>query len=260
MESNVTYRQGVDFFESTCQVLAFVCNCTSDRSIGFVRQVAEHFTYVDIFKNRPQKPGTLELWGKNKRNQRYVLGLFAQYSRDDDISQRLGWFKNCLRKITKQLPTLKSIAFPRRNKTSECKCSYIQAIEDWAKTVTHIKIEIIDIESPHERYLTSLSPPAPEPSKEGLTKLSEDTGSGEEYFEKPEYIKIESEVNEWISCHTNMKDIPSNPETCSKLATSLSDLLLKDNPDLHGKIKSIVPVEDDFFSILEQEASNSDLN
>ena len=57
-----------------------------------------------------------------------------------------------------------------------------------------------------------------------------------------------------------MKDIPSNPETCSKLATSLSDLLLKDNPDLHGKIKSIVPVEDDFFSILEQEASNSDLN
>ena len=59
MESNVTYRQGVDFFESTCQVVAFICNCTSDRSIDFVRQVVEHFPYVNIFKNRTQTPGTL---------------------------------------------------------------------------------------------------------------------------------------------------------------------------------------------------------
>ena len=66
MESNVTYRQGVNFFESKCQVIAVICNCTSDRSIGFIRQVIERFPYVDINKNRVQKPGTLELWGKKR--------------------------------------------------------------------------------------------------------------------------------------------------------------------------------------------------
>ncbi len=259
MTSNVTYRQGVDFFESACQVIAFICNCTSERSIEFERQVEEHFPYVDIFKKRKQKPGTLELWGNSKRNQRYVLGLFAQYSRDDDtISQRLEWFEACLKKITKQLPTLKSIAFPRKNKTSGCStCTYLRAIETWAKTVPHIEIEIIDIESPHERYLNTpkqcggdtnnsnevVSPPTPN-----------------EYFEKPEYIKIENEVYDWITQHTDMEAIPTNPEMCSKLAMSLSKVLLKDNPHLYEKIKAVVPVEDDFFSILEQQTSNSDLN
>ncbi len=250
MESNVTYRQGVDFFESTCQVVVLVCNCTSDRPIGFVRQVVEHFPYVDVLKNRIQKPGTLELWGKSKRNQRYVLGLFAQYSRDDDILQRLEWFKTCLKKITKQLPTLKSIAFPRRNKNPGCKCSYLEAIEDWAKIVPQISIEIIEVKSPHERYLDT-------------TPDAKDTpeGDGEEdYFEKIEYKKIENEVYEWVSHHTNMDAVPSNQEKCAQLATSLSELMLKDNPDLHGKIEAIVPVEDDFFSILAQESSNSDLN
>ena len=57
-----------------------------------------------------------------------------------------------------------------------------------------------------------------------------------------------------------MDAVPSNQEKCANLATSLSELLLTDNPDLHGKIKAIVPVEDDFFSILEQESSHSDLN
>jgi len=261
MTSNVTYRQGVDFFESTCQVIAFICSCTSERSIDFVRQVEEHFPYVDIFKNRKQKPGTLELWGNSKRSQRYILGLFAQYSRDDDtITQRLGWFESCLKKITKQLPTLKSIAFPRKNKTSGCTtCKYLRAIETWAKTVPHIEIEIIDIESPHERYLNT-------PKQCGDTNTSNEVVSPQtlttpdEYFEKPEYIKIENEVYEWITQHTNMDDIPTNSEMCSKLAMSLSEVLLKDNSDLYGKIKAVVPVEDDFFSILEQQASNSDLN
>ena len=183
-----------------------------------------------------------------------LLSYLAQYSRDDDILQRLEWFKICLKKITKQLPTLKSIAFPRKNKTSECKCSYIQAIEDWAKTVLHIKIEIIDVEPLHERYLNTKQCEDTNDSKVVPTSTSD------EYFEKPEYIKIENEVYEWLTQHTNMDDIPSNPETCAKLAMSLSELLLKYNPDLHGKIKAVVSVEDDFFSILEQEASNSDLN
>ena len=258
MASNVTYRQGADFFESTCQVIAFICNCTSERSIDFVRQVEEHFPYVDIFKNRKQKPGTLELWGNSKRNQRYVLGLFAQYSRDEDtITQRLEWFEICLEKITKQLPTLKSIAFPRKNKTSGCNtCKYLQAIESWGKTVPHIKIEIIDIESPRERYLDTPQPCADtDNSKEVVS-----TTTPNEYFEKPEYIKIENEVYDWITQHTDMEAIPTNPEMCSKLAMSLSKVLLKDNPHLYEKIKAVVPVEDDFFSILEQQTSNSDLN
>ena len=247
MVSNITYRQGIDFFESTCQVIAFVCNCTSERSIGFARQVVERFPYVDVLKNRIQKPGTLELWGKNKRDQRYILGLFAQYSRDDNIHQRLEWFKTCLKKITKQLPMLKSIAFPRRNKNPECKCSYLQAIEDWAKIVPRISVEIIEVKSPHERYLDTTTPTEP-------------PGGEKDYFEKIEYKKIENEVTEWIFQHTNMDAVPSNQEKCANLATSLSELLLTDNPDLHGKIKAIVPVEDDFFSILEQESSHSDLN
>ena len=103
MESSVTYRQGVKFFESKCQVIAVICNCTSDRPIGFIRQVIERFPYVDINKNRIQKPGTLELWGKKSHGQRYVLGLFAQHSRDDQGDQRLEWLKTCLKKITKQI-------------------------------------------------------------------------------------------------------------------------------------------------------------
>ena len=245
MESNLTYRQGGVFFESECQVVAFICDCTSDRSIGFARTVVERFPYVDIIKNRPQKPGTLQLWGKMKHRQRYVLGLFAQHSRDDTLLQRFAWFKICLEKITKQLPTLKSIAFPRRKKILGCKCRYIQAIEEWAATVPRISVEIIEIKSPQERYLNAASPP---PSSEL------------DYFETPEYKTIENEVYEWITRHTNMDAVPSNQEKCAKLATSLSEVLLKDNPDLHGKIAAVVPVEDDFFSILEQEASNSDLN
>ena len=250
MVSNITYRQGIDFFESTCQVIAFVCNCTSERSIGFARQVVEHFPYVDVLKNRIQKPGTLELWGKNKRDQRYVLGLFAQYSRDDDILHRLEWFKTCLKKITKQIPSLKSISFPRRSKSLGCKCSYIEAIEDWAKSIPHISVEINEVETPQERYL--------DPSEqEGVnTQETEE----EAYFEKIEYKKIDSEVYDWVSRHTNMDAVPSSQEKCSRLATSLSALLMKDNPDLYRQIESIVPVEDDLFSILEQEASNTDLN
>ena len=57
-----------------------------------------------------------------------------------------------------------------------------------------------------------------------------------------------------------MNVIPRNQEKCSELATSLSALLLKTNPNLYRKIESIIPVEDDLFSILEQEASNTDLN
>ena len=250
MVSNITYRQGIDFFESTCQVIAFVCNWTAERSIGFARQVVERFPYVDVLKNRIQKPGTLELWGKNKRDQRYILGLFAQYSRDDNILQRLEWFKTCLKKITKQIPSLKSIAFPRKNKSLGCKCSYIEAIEDWAKSIPHISVEIVEVETPQERYL--------DPSEqEGVnTQETEE----EAYFEKIEYKKIDSEVYDWVSRHTNMDAVPSSQEKCSRLATSLSALLMKDNPDLYRQIESIVPVEDDLFSILEQEASNTDLN
>jgi len=263
MESNVTYRQGVKFFESKCQVIAVICNCTSDRSIGFIRQVSERFPYVDINKNRVQKPGTLELWGKKKHGQRYVLGLFAQHSRDDQGDQRLEWFKTCLKKITKQIPSLKSIAFPRKNKSLGCKCSYIRAIEDWAKSMSHISVEIVEIETPQERYL---DPPSSPPSPFALSAPSEREGVNtqekeeEPYFEKIEYKKIENEVYGWISRHTNMDAVPNNQEKCSELVTSLSALLLKDNPDLYHQIESIVPVEDDLFSILEQEASNTDLN
>ena len=199
MVSNITYRQGIDFFESTCQVIAFVCNCTSDRSIGFARQVVEHFPYVDVLKNRIQKPGTLELWGKNKRDQRYILGLFAQYSRDDNIHQRLEWFKTCLKKITKQLPMLKSIAFPRRNKNPECKCSYLQAIEDWAKIVPRISVEIIEVKSPHERYLDTTTPSEPteppepsEPSEPPETDETDESGESktQEEFQPQIIYKI----------------------------------------------------------------------
>ena len=250
MESNVTSRHGSSFFESRCQVIAVICNCTSDRSIGFVRQVIERFPYVDINKNRVQKPGTLELWGKKKHGQRYVLGLFSQHSRDDQGEKRLEWFKTCLKKITKQIPSLKSIAFPRKNKSLGCKCSYIEAIEDWAKSIPHISVEIVEVETPQERYL--------DPSEqEGVnTQETEE----EAYFEKIEYKKIDSEVYDWVSRHTNMDAVPSSQEKCSRLATSLSALLMKDNPDLYRQIESIVPVEDDLFSILEQEASNTDLN
>ena len=263
MVSNVTYRQEIDFFESTCQVIAFVCYWTSDRSIGFARQVVEHFPYVDILKNRIQPPGTLELWGKKKHGQRYVLGLFAQFSRDDGVLERLEWFKTCLKKITKQLPTLKSIAFPRRNKNPECKCSYLQAIDDWAKSVPRISIEIIEITSPHERYLdTTTAEDTKTAPEEGGEKdaLGRRPSEGLPYFEKTNYKKIENEVYGWVSQHTPMDAVPSTQEKCAKLATSLSELLLKDNPGLHRKIKAIVPVEDDLFSILEQESSNSDLN
>ena len=268
MESSVTYRQGVKFFESKCQVIAVICNCTSDRPIGFIRQVIERFPYVDINKNRIQKPGTLELWGKKSHGQRYVLGLFAQHSRDDQGDQRLEWLKTCLKKITKQIPSLKSIAFPRKNKSLGCKCSYIMAIEDWAKSMSHISVEIVEIETPQERYLDP--PPAPSspsapsappaPSEREGVDTQEKEKEEDAYFEKPEYKKIENEVYEWISRHTNMDAVPSNQEKCSELVTSLSALLLKDNPDLYHQIESIVPVEDDLFSILEQEASNTDLN
>jgi hypothetical protein len=128
------------------------------------------------------------------------------------------------------------------------------AIEDWAKSMSHISVEIVEIETPQERYLDP--PPAPS-EREGV-----DTQEKEEdaYFEKSEYKKIENEVYEWISRHTNMDAVPSNQEKCSELVTSLSALLLKDNPDLYRQIESLVPVEDDLFSILEQEASNTNLN
>jgi len=257
MKSNITYRQGIDFFESKCQVIAVICNCTSDRSIGFIRQVIERFPYVDINKNRVQKPGTLELWGKKRYKQRYVLGLFAQHSRDDQGSQRLEWFKTCLKKIIKQIPSLKSIAFPRKNKSLGCKCSYIEAIEDWAKSIPHISVEINDVETPQERYSKPLFSPFSE-------RVGDDNRSGgdedeEEYFEKIEYKKIENEVYDWVHQHTNMDTVPSNQEKCSELATSLSALLLKDNPDLYHQIELIIPVEDDLFSILEQEISNTNL-
>ena len=250
MGSNVTYRQS-NFFKSKCQVIAIICNCTSDRSIGFVRQVIEHFPYVDINNKRDRKPGTLELWGKKKLDQRYVLGLFTQQFQDDRIDQRLKWFKICLKKIAKQLPSLKSIAFPRKYKSLGCKCSYIKAIEDWAKSVPHIAVEIIEFEPPLERYLTPSSP-----SKDPDAQETD----GEDYFETREYIEIETEVYDWVASHTNMNAVPRNQEKCLELAISLSALLLKTNPNLHRKIESIIPVEDDFCSILEQEASNTDLN
>ncbi len=253
MEPNVTYRREGTFFKSKCQVIAIICNCTSDRSIGFVRQVIEYFPYVNINNKRGQKPGTLELWGKKKQGQRYVLGLFAQHFQDDQDDQRLEWFKTCLKKISKQIPSLKSIAFPRKYKSLGCKCSYIKAIEDWAKSVPHIAVEIVEFEPSQERYL-NLSPPAKE--NEGDAQETE----GEEYFETREYIKIETEVYDWVASHTNMNVIPRNQEKCSELATSLSALLLKTNPNLYRKIESIIPVEYDLFSILEQEASNTDLN
>ena len=254
MSSNVTYREGDDFFKNTCQVVAFVCNCTSERSIGFGRRVEEHFPYVDINQNRDQKPGTIELWGKSNRNQRYVLGLFAQYSRADTHNQGLEWFKTCLEKIKKQLPALKSIAFPRRTTTPKPGCSYLKAIESWAEGVPHIKVEIVSVGSPQERYSTTPPPVA------DLKADRVEASTSDEYFETPEYIKIENEVYDWVSRHTNMKAIPTDSEARSQLATSLSELLLKMNPDLHSKIKALVPVADDFFSILEQESSPSDLN
>ena len=107
---------------------------------------------------------------------------------------------------------------------------------------------------------TTPSEPTEPPEPSEPSEPSEPPGGEKDYFEKIEYKKIEKEVNEWISQHTNMDAVPSNQEKCANLATSLSELLLTDNPDLHGKIKAIVPVEDDFFSILEQESSHSDLN
>ena len=254
MDPNVTYLQGDKFFESRCQVIAVICNCTTNRSIGFLRQVVERFPYVDINKNQVRKPGSLELWGRKKNGQRYVLGLFSQQTRDDQDDQRLEWFKTCLKNITKQIPSLKSIAFPQRNEPLGCKCSYIEAIEAWAKSVQHISVEIVEIESPQERYLDSPSPP----SEREVVNTQEKEEKA--YFEKPEYKKIENEVFDWISQHTNMDAVPSSQEKRSELVASLSALLLKDNPDLYHQIESIVPVEDDLFSILEQETSNTDLN
>ncbi len=269
-----------DFFNHQAQVLAFVCDCTSTRIVGFARRIRQYFPFIDILANREQKPGTIELWGSSKKKQRYVLGLYAQPSRYENYSEeeRLRWFRTCLLQISIRLPNLQSIAFPKRPQTSLCLmkcCPYDKAIQDWAKTVPHASVEIVRILPNQERF-DSDSDSSVEcvekdthpdtndtddaelehPDTEKDTNDTDDAEQGDvhdTYVDSASYKALEPEIFQWLQKKTNNWMHSTNEEHRSVLAHSLGIELQSERPDLWSQINHFVPVEDDIFSILEHE-------
>lgn len=156
--SNLRYRESHDFLSNQSQALAVVFDCTSSRPLGFARQVIERYPYVDVIKKRPQKPGSIDLWGSTRRNQRYIVGMFAQLAASDTSDERLGWFQQALFQIGCRLPNLQSIAFSRRAPKST-NCPYEQAIVEWARSFPHLVVELVTFLPRAERFTSKKQGP-----------------------------------------------------------------------------------------------------
>lgn len=144
-----------NLLEVSAQVIAQQCNCTSKRTRGLSAAIAKKYPYANFYSRRTEtsEPGTIELRGKKRKNQRYVLALYAQYypgkpKANDTSGDRIMWFNKCLHRISK-IKNLRSIAFP-----SGIGCGlaggewnvYQRLIEEWTETIPNIKVYIISLE------------------------------------------------------------------------------------------------------------------
>ena len=114
MQSNLTIKEG-NLLDAKEKYLGHQCNCTTIRSKHLAQQVFEKYPYANTYKNRsfnPKSisiPGTIDIF-ENDNDQKYIINIYAQYYpggskyNNDSYSLRMGWFKNCLDKIS-QIPT-----------------------------------------------------------------------------------------------------------------------------------------------------------
>src|SRR5690242_14918048 len=111
--SRLVFKKG-NLLDATEQYIAHQCNCITTNSAGLAAQISKHFPYADPYSNRKNihglrnraveedrpVPGSIQIYG-NGIDQRYVIGMFAQYNPGNVIEHdREKWFWNCLREIS----------------------------------------------------------------------------------------------------------------------------------------------------------------
>jgi len=109
-----------DLLLSDAQHIAHQCNCTTRRARGLAETLFARFPHADTYSSGAVRvPGTITVAGG--QHLRSVVNLYAQRapgrssdaSGDDTAEARLGWFRECLRRVA-ELEGLESVAFPFR--------------------------------------------------------------------------------------------------------------------------------------------------
>lgn len=116
-----------DLFNSNETWIIQQCNCVTNRSAGLSKEVFKRYPKADIYRKRtkPDKPGNITIHYGDKN----IINLLAQYypgkpsyrkTMDnllDDTNQRIEWFKNCLKEISRHADEInekyeRSVAVP----------------------------------------------------------------------------------------------------------------------------------------------------
>ena len=111
-----------DLLKATEQYIVHQCNCITTTSAGIANYINKKYPWADVYTKRkkPDIPGTIKICSSPLGN-KHVICMFSQYfpgkaknklTEKDNIADRSKWFTSCLDKIAKQLPDVKTFAFP----------------------------------------------------------------------------------------------------------------------------------------------------
>ena len=151
--SSIEFEYNSDILEvDNTQIIAQQCNCKSKTCKGLSEDIANKYPYADFYSTRKEdsNPGTIKVVGSPKKGERYVCAMFAQLNpgkpkKGDTSSQREGWFKECLGRISLK-KGVKSVAFPYKigcGLAGGNWVAYSSMIEKWAEENPNIKVKII---------------------------------------------------------------------------------------------------------------------
>lgn len=104
--------------EANTKYIAHQCNCITSHSAGIAKAIFDKYPWANEYKRRafPSKLGTINVFGNNNIEQRYIINMYVQYypgkpKAIDSYENRLNCLKKCLNLISK-IPDLESIGFP----------------------------------------------------------------------------------------------------------------------------------------------------
>lgn len=101
-----------DIFDSDSYILLHQCNCVTQKSLHFAKDVFDRYPFADVYNNRKEKsiPGTIAV-RKDPNGKKIIIALFAQRYpgiskwTNDTYYSREEWIKKCLNEVAK-LPNL----------------------------------------------------------------------------------------------------------------------------------------------------------
>lgn len=164
IDAKVTFLFNTDLLEMSskeAQIIVQQCNCQSKKGKGLSKDISAKFPFADFYSSREKDsiPGTIEVRGDRKENERFVMALYAQKGpgkpkENDNAESREEWFAKCLDRIPRKYKKLKSIAFPHG---IGCGLAggkwenYEKIICDWAEEYPKIKVMIVSRDDPQSK-------------------------------------------------------------------------------------------------------------